>query len=164
MNKIFWLWMLSSKKYCTSASYIGHLSCQLLLLFISGTISVMYLLGFVTYKTVLWGFHLDFTKVPGTCMYVVAYISHCIQRNKDKFQHAFIGSLLYPILLYHFSLSTIVHNTTDTTVVSKIEPPLQILMIDPENFYQLYFYTTVMWSKGWIARVKITPMMCRNHW
>ncbi|XP_067940782.1 neutral amino acid transporter 9-like [Watersipora subatra] len=30
-----------------------------------GTISVVYLLGFVSYKTALWGFHMDFTQVPG---------------------------------------------------------------------------------------------------
>ena len=36
-------------------------------LFISGTISVIYLLGFVTYKSVIWGLHMDFSKVPGSC-------------------------------------------------------------------------------------------------
>ena len=33
----------------------------------AGTLAVIYLLGFVTYKTAKWGFHMDFTEVPGSC-------------------------------------------------------------------------------------------------
>lgn len=36
-----------------------------------GTISVLYLIGFITYKAIRWGFHMDFNVVPGSCEYTI---------------------------------------------------------------------------------------------